>query len=1439
MRKLLLLFVLSVLPFVVWGQTTKEPLYREGQVIVKFKTSPNKARGAKADNSVSKALQLIGGTNAKQLMPLTGSLPAKSRGGNGKNPTDNNDLSGLYVLQFDKSRSVDTTIKKLEELDDVEYAEPNYIRRAFGSATDFTSASLYNSQWYLSAINMPYLWDQPIVNDKRPLIAILDTGIDFSHPNLKNQSRYNNFGEDYGFNGEDDDNNGYIDDGYGWDFIYNTAMNPYDKHGHGTHCAGIAAGASDNGDGIVGANPDAKILGVRVLDENGDGDDATIILGVNYAIAIGADILSMSFGENYPNNALQDALQNASQYAILIAAAGNDKMDIDVPFYPAAYPFVIGVEATNEEGELASFSNYDADGRFTEGCNYDVRAPGVNMLSTYPTFGSLRGVGYARLDGTSLACPLVAGAVSRLMQCGKVTDFNSLRDLLIKTSGLTVDMKAAYDATTETMNAETFECDINGVMMKFHKTSATTAQVGDGINSAVSTSTVGSVSVPNDVHGLLVTSIANNAFNGCGQITEISLPWNINNIGSHAFTDCSQLGQLRLQSIDVPTCSANAFDNETFASCHVEVPKDCGDAYQANAVWGRFSTNLNAQLYAQGDYISKDIGDYCFSLIVTSERNKQVALWGVDPLNDLNEVDGIVTVPESVDGFQITSLGYDGNGAFSNRSWLKQVVLPDCITEISNKAFFCCYNLETVNFPASLRSIGSYAFRDCIAFKNGHVPGSVKTICGNAFENSGVENLIIDEGVERIDLNAFDHCLSLKTIQIPSTVISIFESFEDLPNVESIEVAEGNPYYDSRNNCNAIISTKEAFLVRGCKNTVIPNDIKNVSGFWGTKGLTEVNLSKNVEFLSSESFRACEDLTSITVNPYNQTFYSPSGSNVILGWGTVYALCSNSVIPEETTFINSLSAYRNSHITSVTIPTAMNICSLAFGGCPITSVTSLAKRPMAISGDAFYDSYYNWYETDHRTEDAIYANATLYVPHGTKEIYIDTDGWNQFQNIVELDPVITGDIDGNGNVNEADRLALIDHLIGKVKNIDGYNATAADVDGDGRVNARDIAALADVLAGKEPKTDDEEASMSIGEQWSIHLGGKSEICLDFNPWAESDDKPVAFHERIILPEGMSFVENQEVKADGDGLETYCMINGNQADVVVASLNNKAISSEVVLQINVATETPHEGHYSIFQTLVMASGKMREESGSRLYMFNEEVEEPVEITPITETVDKKFSNEINESTILSNAVNGNTYFNINGNNGDYYDTEEQAIVLKSTTSEEQMSTIQGAEVGDDAIRENYHGIIIEVAAGSGTISVDAQTIGTHTLNLQIGSRVQKKISNSERKTEEVTYNVSNPTYVYLYASPGNTNAARTRASEDNSVLLYGYSVTLDEKRKGDVNEDNNVDETDLQLVVDYIMNPSEDFNKAAADMDGDGDVNAADVVLIINAMTNQN
>ena len=1206
MKRVALAFICLLAAMTVTAQAN----YREGQVIVKFRSKPNMARGNRGNgvsSGVDAALQLIGGTKAELLMPETGILPAKSkRAGSADTSGTDEGHAGLYVLQFDKSQSVEKTVETLKRLDDVEYAEPNYIRHAFGTAADFTAASLYNEQWYLQAINMPYLWDQPIVNDIRPVIAILDTGVDFNHPNLKSQSRYINFG----FNGEDDDNNGYIDDGYGWNFINNNA-DLYDSNGHGTHCAGIAAGASDNGDGIVGANPDAKILGVKVLDEYGNGDDATIILGVNYAIAAGADILSMSFGEYDSSEALQDVLQNASQYAILIAAAGNEKNGIDVPSFPAAYPFVIGVEATDEQGELASFSNYDNDGRFTEGYNYDVCAPGVNMLSTYPAFGALRGVGYKRMDGTSMACPLVAGAVSRLMQCGKVTDFDSLRELLIKTSGLTVDMKAAYDATTETLNAETFQCNINGVMMTFHKSSATTAQVGDGVNPAISTETAGSISVPNDVHGLLVTSVADNAFSGCGQITEVFLPYYVNNIGIQAFSGCSQLGRLFLLSAEVPVCANDAFDDATFSSCHVEVPKDCADAYQADAVWGRFSTNLNAQLHTQGDNFSKYIGDYCFSFIVTSDRKRQVALDGVDPLNDLGrEVEGIVEVPENIDGYQITSLE---SWCFSDREWLKQVVLPDGITEIFSIAFANSRNLETVNFPASLQSIGSLAFRDCIAFKNGHVPGSVKTIEGGAFENSGIEDLILDEGVERVDVDAFSHCLKLKKIHIPSTLISILESFGNLPNVESIEVAEGNHYYDSHDNCNAIISTKENYLLRGCKNTIIPEDVTHISGFWGTKGLTEIHLSKNVEFLGGDTFRACEDLTSVSVDKYNQRYYSLKGSNVIMDSrdnGSIEILCSNSVIPERASKINpySLSAYRNSHITSVTIPTAMNIPSLAFGGCPITSVTSLAKRPMAIAGDAFYDYYYYLYsETDNRIEDAIYANATLYVPYGSKEIYEVTPGWSEFEHIVELPEVVRGDVNGDGTLDATDYTALIDHLLGK--NVAGYNATAADADEDGRITARDLLSLKALLAGQSFVNNEQDyySQLRIIYTKNLFPGETSEMTVQTGG---DDNKAVFAH--IRLPYGITFAEcpiifNEEL--GNDYVQEY-IIDENSIFVVICPVLGFEVADDdyrslsFTLNVDIAENAVLDFYIIPYYSLATCDGKVNENHGGDPYKLPE-------------------------------------------------------------------------------------------------------------------------------------------------------------------------------------------------------------------------------------------
>lgn len=409
--------------------------YRPGEVIVKFKDTSiikmrKNAKGKFQSSGVSKVDQLfnaIGIVEADQLMPLTGHQVSRRvmRSYTG-DPVKDTNLSGLYRLRMDPTAatSVEDAVNQLKELDVVEYAEPNYLVFAMAdNSAVYTAEPLYSQQWGPAAINLPQLWDMPLLeNATRPIIAILDTGIDIEHPDLADNI-WTNAAENSGAEGEDDDNNGFADDVHGWDFINQTAKIA-DYNGHGTHCAGIAAAVGNNGIGITGANPDAYIMPITVMQSDGTGDVATIIQGIDYATANGAEFLSMSFGGYTYSIAEEQALAKAYSKATLVASAGNNGVCIYYdhhqpgpgPCYPAAFTFVLGVEAATQGG-MALFSNWDCDGPIysaygeEELYNYELRAPGVNIYSTYPKGR------YKAMNGTSMACPLAAGAISRLMQC--------------------------------------------------------------------------------------------------------------------------------------------------------------------------------------------------------------------------------------------------------------------------------------------------------------------------------------------------------------------------------------------------------------------------------------------------------------------------------------------------------------------------------------------------------------------------------------------------------------------------------------------------------------------------------------------------------------------------------------------------------------------------------------------------------------------------------------------------------------------------------------------------------------------------------------------------------------------------------------------------------------------------------------------------------------
>ena len=243
---------------------------------------------------------------------------------------------------------------------------------------------LYNSQWGIPACNIDDVWNTT-TGDSTSIIAILDTGVDDEHPDLK-KNIWNNKNEMPG-NGMDDDGNGKIDDTWGWDFINNDNA-PKDDNSHGTHVAGIAAAVGNNGIGISGVNWNAKIMPIKVFQSSGRGDAANIAQGVTYAVNNGATILNMSFGSYAESLTLKNALANAYATTGLVAAAGNDGLcigpglcpdrRIGARMFPGAYSFVLGVEA-NLNSSRAGFSNFDQDGpvfsNYPDLENYELKAP--------------------------------------------------------------------------------------------------------------------------------------------------------------------------------------------------------------------------------------------------------------------------------------------------------------------------------------------------------------------------------------------------------------------------------------------------------------------------------------------------------------------------------------------------------------------------------------------------------------------------------------------------------------------------------------------------------------------------------------------------------------------------------------------------------------------------------------------------------------------------------------------------------------------------------------------------------------------------------------------------------------------------------------------------------------------------------------------------------
>ena len=362
--------------------------------------------------------------------------------------------SKWYTVELAAEADTVETVTYLRSVDCFEKVDYDYIMGTTEtSEADVTNNPNYSQQTNLSVSKVPQGWahnaDNPGGNSN-VVIAVIDTGVDYNHLDLRNNIWVNS--AEIPNNGKDDDKNGYVDDVYGWDCVGND-NDPMDDNGHGTHVAGIIA-AENNDIGGVGVAYNCKIMVLKAGNSSGYFNNSDIAEAIQYAYMNGATVINMSFGGSNISIAVEEALENAYNTSVLVAAAGNDGACNDISCkkcnninvsYPAALPYVIGVMSVDKESNhISSFSNYDHNPY--DSIEYEVYAVGEGVCSTWPSNK------YACLNGTSMAAPTVSGIAALLRSYyfdREVYSTNFIQSQIVNTGSIKPHNKLLGNETDE------------------------------------------------------------------------------------------------------------------------------------------------------------------------------------------------------------------------------------------------------------------------------------------------------------------------------------------------------------------------------------------------------------------------------------------------------------------------------------------------------------------------------------------------------------------------------------------------------------------------------------------------------------------------------------------------------------------------------------------------------------------------------------------------------------------------------------------------------------------------------------------------------------------------------------------------------------------------------------------------------------------------------
>ncbi|HWP48726.1 MAG TPA: S8 family peptidase [Candidatus Limnocylindrales bacterium] len=370
----------------------QKPKYVPGEVIIKLKSEAVVSKQKMMERPTETGNRMLDFLNSKYQVRAV--EPVFKQRAQESRTLIADELSNVLKLKIDESKDVEAAAREYAGLEEVEYAEPNYFYFISAIPDDAFFSLQYGLQTTdKNGIDAVEAWDLER-GSSNVIIGIVDSGVDYNHEDLAGKVLK---GSDFVNNDED----------------------PMDDNGHGTHVSGIAAAISNNHKGIAGVCWNCKILAVKSVDMDGSGANTWIANGITYAVDHGARVINLSLGGSNPSRTMELSIQDAYRRgAVIVAASGNDNSN--TVEYPAAFPEVIAVGATNQQGIKAGFSNY--------GAYLSVVAPGQAIYSSLPNNR------YQAWSGTSMATPHVAGLVGLILSKNPSLSNTQVRSILTSTA---------------------------------------------------------------------------------------------------------------------------------------------------------------------------------------------------------------------------------------------------------------------------------------------------------------------------------------------------------------------------------------------------------------------------------------------------------------------------------------------------------------------------------------------------------------------------------------------------------------------------------------------------------------------------------------------------------------------------------------------------------------------------------------------------------------------------------------------------------------------------------------------------------------------------------------------------------------------------------------------------------------------------------------------